>query len=125
MKDPYRSSVTNDRYGSPAANEAAIATAAKKAHSADPSLTVSERIRLESFHRFLSRIFAEQDDSNWVLKGGTGMLAWVASARSTTDIDLFRRGQTLDAALEDQGLGKVVGHVAGSSSLRTRSGRWA
>lgn len=90
-----------ERYGSPAAVEAAIAAAAKKAYSADPSLTVAERIRLEYFNRFLSRIFSAQDDSDWVLKGGTGMLARVASARATTDIDLFRRGQTLDDALED------------------------
>lgn len=93
--------MNNDRYRSPAAVEAAIAAAAKKAYGADKSLTITERIRLEQFNRFLSRVFAERDRSDWVLKGGTGMLARVASGRSTTDIDLFRRGHTLDEALED------------------------
>lgn len=90
-----------ERYSSPAAVEAAIAAAARKASAADPSLTVQERIRLEYFHRFLSRVFSETGDSGWMLKGGTGMLARVASARTTTDVDLFRRSRSLGAALED------------------------
>lgn len=93
--------MTEERYGSPAAVESAIAAAAKRAHKVDPSLSVNERIRLEYFHRFLSRIFDDPVDVGWVLKGGTGMLARVASARATTDVDLFRRGQSLDGALDD------------------------
>lgn len=93
--------MTDERYGSPGAVESAIASAAKKAYRGDPSLAVAERIRLEYFHRFLSRIFADPVDSGWVLKGGAGMLARVASARATTDIDLFRRDRTLDDALDD------------------------
>ncbi|MDF0512491.1 nucleotidyl transferase AbiEii/AbiGii toxin family protein [Agromyces sp. H3Y2-19a] len=88
-------------YASPSAVEAAIKSAARKAFGADPSLTIQERIRLEYFHRFLSRVFSEAEDSDWMLKGGTSMLARVGSARSTTDVDLFRRSRTLDAALED------------------------
>lgn len=90
-----------ERYGTPAAVESAIAAAAKKAHRADPSLSVNERIRLEYFHRFLSRVFDDPVDAGWVLKGGTGMLARVASARATTDLDLFRRTRSLDRALDD------------------------
>ncbi len=90
-----------ERYASPAAVEATIAAAARKASAAEPSVTVQERIRLEYFHRFLSRVFSETDDSDWILKGGTGMLARVASARATTDVDLFRHSHSLDAALED------------------------
>ena len=90
-----------ETYGSPAAVEAAITAAARMASAADPALTVQERVRLEYFHRFLSRVFSESDDSGWTLKGGTGMLARVASARTTTDIDLFRRNRSLDAALDD------------------------
>lgn len=90
-----------ERYASPTAVEAAIAAAARKAFAADPSLTVQERIRLEYFHRFLSRVFSEANDSDWMLKGGTGMLARVASARTTTDVDLFGRSRSLDAALDD------------------------
>ncbi|MDN6794941.1 nucleotidyl transferase AbiEii/AbiGii toxin family protein [Actinomyces sp.] len=89
------------RYASPAAVEAGIAEAAKKAAKADPSLAVPERIRLEYFNRFLSRVFSEGDDSGWVLKGGTSMLARVPSARATTDIDLFQRSRSLEAALDD------------------------
>lgn len=91
----------NDGYASPGAVESAISAAARKASNTDPSLTIQERIRLEYFHRFLSRLFSEENDSNWMLKGGAGMLARVASARTTTDVDVFRRSASLDAALED------------------------
>lgn len=36
-----------------------------------------------------------------MLKGGTGVLARVGSARATRDVDLFRRDQTLEGALAD------------------------
>lgn len=90
-----------ERYATPGAVEAAIAAAARKAFTADNSLTIQERIRLEYFHRFLSRVFSEADDSDWMLKGGTAMLARVASARTTIDVDLSRRSRTLDTALDD------------------------
>lgn len=88
-------------YGSPAAVEAAIRDAARNAFARDPSVSVSERIRQEHFHRFLSRVFSEEEDSEWLLKGGTGMLARVPSARTTKDIDLYRSGFTLDQALHE------------------------
>lgn len=46
-------------------------------------------------------MFSEAEDSEWVLKGGTGMLARVPSTRATRDIDLYRRGFTLTQALDD------------------------
>lgn len=88
-------------YPTSAGVEAAIKEAAKKAAAADSSLDTNERIRLEYFNRFLSRIFSEGDDSEWVLKGGTGMLARVPSGRPTRDVDLYRKGYTLDEALDD------------------------
>lgn len=88
-------------YPTAAGVESAIKDAAKKAAAADPSLNVNERIRLEQFNRFLSRVFSEGTDSDWLLKGGTGMLARVPSARTTLDIDLYRDGFTLDQALAD------------------------
>jgi hypothetical protein len=91
----------DERYQTPAAVEAAIKAAAQNASSADSSLPVSDRIRQAHFDRFLSRVFSEGENSDWVLKGGTAMLARVASARTTTDIDLFRRVQSLDAAVRD------------------------
>ena len=88
-------------YPTAAGVEAAIKDAAKKAAAADPSLNVNERIRLEHFNRFLSRVFSDGEESEWLLKGGTGMLARVPSARTTLDIDLYRDGFTLDQALAD------------------------
>lgn len=81
--------------------EAAIKAAAQAAFAEDPSLTVAERIRLESFRRFLSRVFSDGAGSEWVLKGGTGILARIPVARATRDVDLFRSGYPLVAALDD------------------------
>lgn len=92
---------SHEPYASPGAVESAIKSAARAATNADPSLSVQERIRLEYFHRFLSRVFSETDNSDWMLKGGTSMLARAQSARSTTDVDLFRRSNSLDVALSD------------------------
>lgn len=92
MTEPYKSA---------AAVEAAIRDAARNAFAADKSMSTQDRIRQEYFRRFLSRIFSERDDSDWLLKGGTGVLARVASGRRTTDIDLFRANKTLDGALAE------------------------
>ncbi len=81
--------------------ESAIKAAAQRAQAVDPSLTTDQRIRLEHFNRFLSRVFSEGPDSEWVLKGGTGMLARVPSTRATRDIDLYRGGYGLDEAVAD------------------------
>lgn len=91
--------MTTESYASPQAVEAAIKTAARKAHAAERSLSVAERIRLEHFDRFLSRIFDSSADERWVLKGGTSLLARVPSARSTTDIDLLRTHSSLEDAV--------------------------
>lgn len=88
-------------YPTSAGVEAAIKDAAKKAATNDPSLDTNERIRLEYFNRFLSRVFSEGDGSEWVLKGGTSMLARLPSGRMTRDVDLYRRGFELDDALTD------------------------
>ncbi len=81
--------------------EDAIKAAARRASAADPSLTTDQRIRLEHFNRFLSRVFSEGPDSEWLLKGGTGMLARVPSTRHTRDIDLYREGYGPDEAVAD------------------------
>ncbi|RJS46702.1 nucleotidyl transferase AbiEii/AbiGii toxin family protein [Nocardioides cavernaquae] len=90
-----------DPYPTAAAVESAIKDAAKRAAKADPSLDTNKRIQLEYFNRFLSRVFSEAGDSEWVLKGGTGMLARIPSTRATRDIDLTRRGSDLHQALAD------------------------
>ncbi|MSY23131.1 MAG: nucleotidyl transferase AbiEii/AbiGii toxin family protein, partial [Actinobacteria bacterium] len=88
-------------YATAKAVEDAIKAAAQRAAADDPALTTDQRIRLEYFNRFLSRVFAEGPDSEWVLKGGTGMLARVPSTRATLDIDLYRGGYEIDEAVED------------------------
>ncbi|MEK0226079.1 nucleotidyl transferase AbiEii/AbiGii toxin family protein [Bifidobacterium mongoliense] len=87
-------------YGSPTAVEQAIKAAAYQAFREDPSTSVDERIRLEYFRRFLSRVFSQAGNQEWVLKGGTSMLARIPSARATMDIDLFNAEQSLDNALK-------------------------
>lgn len=91
----------HEHYLTAAGVESAIKEAAKRAALTDPSLDVNKRIQLEYFNRFLSRVFSEHNESPWVLKGGTGMLARVPSTRATRDIDLYRRDTTLAQALED------------------------
>ena len=54
-------------YATARAVEDAIKAAAQRAASDDPALTTDQRIRLEYFNRFLSRVFAEGPDSEWVL----------------------------------------------------------
>ena len=91
--------------------ENVIKAKAQAAAAADPSLTTDQRIRLEHFNRFLSRVFAEGPDSEWLLKGGTGMLARVPSTRATLDIDLYRAGYGLDRAVDD--LRRLADHDLG------------
>ncbi|MDA8208611.1 MAG: nucleotidyl transferase AbiEii/AbiGii toxin family protein, partial [Actinomycetota bacterium] len=62
---------------------------------------MSKRIELEYFNRFLSRIFSDGTSSDWVLKGGTGMLARVPNTRATRDIDLHLQSASLDEALQE------------------------
>lgn len=91
----------HEPYPTAAGVENAIKDAAKKAAAADPSPDVNKRIQLEYFNRCLSRVFSGGDGFEWVLKGGTGILARVPSTRATRDIDLYRQGSTRTQALDD------------------------
>jgi hypothetical protein len=79
----------------------AIKSAAATANRADPFRKVENLIRQAYYDRFLSRVFSEGRDSEWVLKGGSGMLARVPNARRTLDADLYREGYDKDKALAD------------------------
>lgn len=72
--------------------EFAIKEAAKKtARQAGPGVSaasVDAQIRQARFDRFLSRVFADGDQSEWLLKGGMSMLARVPRSRTTKDMDL-------------------------------------
>lgn len=88
-------------YASPRAVEQALKQAARNAFRVDPSLSVQDRIQLAHFDRLLARVFSSESAEDWVLKGGVGILARTASARSTTDIDLFARDGSLNEALDE------------------------
>jgi hypothetical protein len=72
--------------------ELAIKDAAKKAaREAGPRVgaaTVDARIRQARFDRFLCRVFAAGEQSEWLLKGGMSTLARVPQSRTTRDMDL-------------------------------------
>jgi len=60
---------------------------------------IGDQLVRARFDRFLSRVFGE--GSEWMLKGGTGILARVPEARHTQDLDLTASQSTLDEAVED------------------------
>jgi hypothetical protein len=90
-----------DRYANARAVEQAIKDAARAVHQTDPTRQIDDLIRQAYYDRFLSRVFSDGEASQWVLKGGTGMLARVPQARRTQDIDLFRDGYGKDQSLAD------------------------
>lgn len=69
-------------YASAKAVDDAIKQAARNAAAVDSSVSVTDRIRQAYFDRFLCRVFSEGNTSQWLLKGGIGMLARVADSRA-------------------------------------------
>lgn len=82
----------HERYGDWRSLELAIKDAAKKAaRQAGPGISaasIDAQIRQARFDRFLCRVFAEGEQSEWLLKGGMSMLARVPRSRTTKDVDL-------------------------------------
>ena len=91
-------------YRTPAAFRQALTQ--RIADAADSSgLTVSEIRRQFVFDRFLFRVFAA-GDTQWVLKGATGLLARVPNqGRHSLDIDLMCRDEMAKAVTLLQHLG--------------------
>jgi hypothetical protein len=87
-------------YQTPDALWTAVNAKIRAAANTDPQLNISNLQRQFVYHRFLARVFA-LGDGDWVLKGGTALLARVRSARHSKDIDLYRRSGTLDTALTE------------------------
>jgi hypothetical protein len=87
-----REETGREGYGDWRSLELAIKDAAKKAASqAGPGISaasVDAQVRQARFDRFLSRVFAEGEQSEWLLKGGMSMLARVPRSRTTKDVDL-------------------------------------
>ncbi|GAA3125018.1 hypothetical protein JOF29_006195 [Kribbella aluminosa] len=84
--------------------ESAIKDAAKQAaQHAGPGISaasVDAKIRQARFDRFLSRVFAEGEQSEWLLKDGMSMLARVPRSRTTKDMDLAAQRATSLAEAE-------------------------
>jgi len=90
-----------EKYHDAMAVEMSIKEAAKAAHQADPSRQINDLIRQAHYDRFLCRVFSDGEESEWVLKGGSSMLARVPNARRTQDADLYLEGYDKDHALAD------------------------
>ncbi|WP_238151049.1 nucleotidyl transferase AbiEii/AbiGii toxin family protein [Kribbella sindirgiensis] len=78
--------------------ELAIKDAAKKAaQQAGPGVSaasIDAQIRQARFDRFLTRVFAHGEQTDWLLKGGMSMLARVPRSRTTKDMDLAAQHAT-------------------------------
>jgi hypothetical protein len=98
-----------EEYGDWRSLEQAIKDAAKRAAGqAGPGISaagVGAQVRQARFDRFLCRVFAEGEQSEWLLKGGLSMLARVPRSRTTKDVDL--------AALRAPGLAEAERALAG------------
>ncbi|RSX47803.1 nucleotidyl transferase AbiEii/AbiGii toxin family protein [Bifidobacterium callimiconis] len=93
--------MTNENYANGLAVEQAIKAAAKREHQQHPERNVTDIIRQMHYDRFLCLVFSEGQHSEWVLKGGSAMLARIPSTRRTLDADLFRNGYDLEQSLDD------------------------
>ncbi|MGL5826241.1 MAG: nucleotidyl transferase AbiEii/AbiGii toxin family protein [Nocardioides sp.] len=102
---------SEESYGSWRALELATKEAAKKrSREAGPGVkaaTVDAQIRQARFDRFLSRVFADGEQSGWMLKGGMSMLARVPASRTTKDVDLAA-GRAADLAEAEAALSRAV-----------------
>lgn len=65
----------------------------------DPT-AVSQRQRQFLYDRLLARVFTHAPE-DWVLKGGTALLARVRDARHSRDVDLNRTAGTLETAVQE------------------------
>lgn len=85
-------------YGDWRSLELAIKDAAKKKARSEgagvSAVTVDAQIRQARYDRFLSRVFADGETSEWLLKGGLSMLARVPRSRTTKDVDLAAQHAT-------------------------------
>ena len=88
-------------YADARAVEQAIKAAAINEHQRNPSRHVNDLIRQTHYDRFLCRVFSGDVSNEWVLKGGSAMLARIPSTRRTLDVDLVRSGFDKEQSLEE------------------------
>jgi hypothetical protein len=89
--------MTEKTYATSTALDAAVNALIRNVNSSGGSQT---SLRAWVFDRFLSRIFDDAQEHRWALKGGTAMLARLADARATTDIDLLHQEHDEDKAVK-------------------------
>lgn len=77
-----------------------IANQAEAANKSNPAISKDQYITRAYMDRFLARVFSDSEDLDWVLKGGSGIIARVPLGRRTTDVDLFTTGYKIEDAQE-------------------------
>ena len=87
-------------YASWRALSAAIKEAATKRAQQEENADISSQLKIAHFDRLLSRVFSEGERSEWLLKGGSSMLARIPESRATKDLDLVSTSHDLDDAQE-------------------------
>lgn len=87
------------RYASPAAFRPALKQALQD-QAQRSARQFNELQREFLLQRFLARVF-HQDTTQWVLKGGIGLLIRLPSARFSRDLDLFNREIGVQEAIAD------------------------
>lgn len=83
-----------------AIDQATKAAASKLQSSGSTALSLTDQLLQTRFDRFLCRVFADEQ-SGWLLKGGTAMLARIPTARRTTDLDMASSAISIDEAVAD------------------------
>lgn len=86
-------------YQSWKATSAAIKEAAR-VRSKMTGEDLNRLLKMANFDRLLARVFANRQDSEWMLKGGSSLLVRVPHARATKDLDLVSTAGNLDEAEE-------------------------
>jgi hypothetical protein len=89
-------------YATPTAFRTALKERFGQIARADGSYRLDELQRQFAYDRALARLFSSQEAGNWVLKGAGALLARLATARHSKDIDVFfnATGADVDAAVE-------------------------
>jgi hypothetical protein len=87
-------------YRTPDALWTAVTDRIRNTARANPQLNVTNLQRQFVYGRLLARVFTLGGE-DWVLKGGTALLARVRSARHSKDIDLYRKLGTLETAIAE------------------------
>lgn len=90
------------RYATPQAMRDAVIAHAKSTTAARPQASVDQLLRQFADARLLARLFVLAPE-NWMLKGATGLVVRLPSARHSLDVDLWGARDDLAEAEEEVG----------------------